>query len=230
MPEFFVDTKGEFGLEAWAELMGRFPKFADRAIASGLKYEGGRLMWLIKQAIRGGGPPGRPWAPLSLHTLPILAARRRKSRWARQERKTGKGPRASTVKKYRGHTEMDPGGKKPLLKLAAATRYQYNDSIKTVTIGPYVMQPAQREKAEMHAAGFTKTVDRPMGKLLAAYGFPVRTGTVLKTPARPVVGPIFEQEKANIYRNIELNVVNNIYRYLTGRPKDWDKQPEVCTL
>ena len=224
MAEFFVDTKGEFGLEAWAELMGRFPKFADRAISSGLKYEGDRLQKLIKRSIQAGGPPGQPWAPLSLHTLPILAARRRRTRWAAQK----KAPRASTVKKYRGHTEMDPGGKKPLLKLAGATRYQYNESIKTVTIG--FLDQRNRDLGKMHAAGFEKTVDRPMAKLLAAYGFPVKTGTVLKTPARPVVGPIFEQEKANIVRNVQYNAVNNIYRYLTGRPKDWDKQPEVFTL
>ena len=123
---------------------------------------------------------------------------------------------------------MDPGGKKPLLKLAGATRYSYNDSIKTVTIG--FLDQRNRGLGKMHAAGFEKTVDRPMAKLLAAYGFPVKTGTVLKTPGRPVVGPIFEQEKANIYRNIQTNAVNNIYRYLTGRPKDWDKQPEVFTL
>ncbi len=226
--EIFVDNRGEFGLEAWGELMGRFPQYADRMISSALRYEGGRLMKLIKAAIQAGGPPGEPWAPLSPHTLAILAARRRQARWAARESKTGRRVRASTVAKYRGHTEIDPGGIKALRKLAGATRYYYNASIKTVTIG--FLDQRNKGLGKMQAKGFTKTVDRRMGRLLAAYGFPVKTGTVLVTPARPVVAPIFAQEEKNIYRNIRTNAVNNIYRYLTGRPKDWDKQPEVFNL
>ena len=118
MAKFFVDTKGEFGLEEWGELCGRFPQYADRMISSALKYEGGRLQKLIKASIQMGGPPGQPWAPLSVHTLAILAARRRQARWAARSKKTGKGPRASTIAKYRGHTEIDPGGIKALRKLA----------------------------------------------------------------------------------------------------------------
>jgi hypothetical protein len=148
-------------------------------------------------------------------------ARRRQARWAARERR-GKKIRASTKAKYRGHSEINPGGVKPLRKLAGATRYYYDDTIKTVTIG--FLDTKKRYLAEKHAEGFTKTVDRRMGRLLAMYGFPVRTGTILKVPARPVVGPVFEREKANIKAHIQQSAVNNIYRYLTGKPKDWDKQ------
>jgi len=224
MPEIFIDTKGEFGLDAWAELMGRFPKYSDRAIASSLKSEGSRLQKIIKLSIQQGGPG---WPPLHPHTLAVMMARRRQGRWAAQEAK-GKKVRASTKQKYRGHIEMDPGSVKPFRKLAGATRYYYDDSVKTVTIG--FLDTKKRYLAKKHAEGFTMTADRRMGKLLAAYGFPVKTGTVLKVPARPVVGPVFEREKGNIKTNIQQSTVNNIYRYLTGRPKDWDKQPEVFNL
>ncbi len=232
MAEIFVSTLGEFGLDAWAELMARFPRFANRAIQSSLRYEGGRLQKIIKSSIIQGGAPGQPWPPLQPHTLAILAARRRQARWAAQKSKSRmingvrvySKVRASTVAKYRGHTERDPGGVKPLRKLAGATRYYYDDSIKTVTIG--FLDQRNRGLGKMQAAGFTKTVDRRMGKLLAAFGFPVKTGTVLRTPPRPIVGPIFDQERGNIIRNVQVNAVNNIYRYLTGRPKDWDKKPE----
>jgi hypothetical protein len=213
--EFFVGTKtGEFGLEEWSELIGRFPQFSDRAISSALKSEGSRLQKIIKLTIQQGGPD---WPPLHPHTLAIMAARRRQARWAAKEAK-GKRVRASTIKKYRGHTEIQPGGVKPLRKLAGATRYYYDDSIKTVTIG--FLDTKKRYLAKKHAEGFTMTVDSRMRKLLAMYGFPVKQGTVLKVPARPVVGPVFEREKANIIKNIQRNAVNNIYRYLTGKGKD----------
>jgi hypothetical protein len=220
MAEFFVDTRGEFGLEEWGAMLARFPKHAERAVASGLRSEGSRLQRLIKRSIQAGGPPGQPWAPLHPHTLAIMAAKKRRKRWASREAQ-GKTVRASTRAKYRGHGEIDPGNVKPLRKLAGAARYYYDDAIKTVTIG--FLDPKNKGLAKMHAAGFTKTVDRRMGRLLAAYGFPVKTGTVLRVPGRPVVGPVFDREKATIRKNIQENTINNIYRYLTGKPKDWDK-------
>lgn len=221
MAEFFVDTKGEFGLEAWSELMGRFPGYADRAIASALKSEGSRLQKIIKLAIQRGGPEGAQWPALHPHTLAIMAARRRHTRWAAKRAKGG-AVRASTVRKYAGHTEISPGMIRPLRKLAGSTRYYYDDSMKTVTIG--FLDTKRRYIAKRHAEGFTQTVDRRMGKLLAMYGFPVRTGTVLKVPARPVVGPVFAKEKARIVKNIQEKAVNNVYRYLTGKPKDFEKE------
>jgi len=229
MAEFFVDTKGEFGLEAWGAMLARFPKHAERAVASGLRSEGSRLQRLIKLSIQRGGPPGQPWVPLHPHTHAIILARQRQARWARQEsqskmvdgKRVYKKVRAATRQKYSGHRESIATNVPPLRKLAGATRYYYDDVLKTVNIG--FLDVKRRYIAKMHAAGFTKTVDRRMGRLLAAYGFPVKTGTVLRVPARPVVGPVFDREKATIRKNIQENTINNIYRYLTGKPKDWDK-------
>lgn len=217
-PGIFVGTKtGEFGLEEWSESIGRFPQFSNRAISSALKSEGFRLQKIIKLSILQGGPEGAPWPPLNPHTLSILSARRRQARWKAKEARGGK-VRGSTRAKYSGHSEIDPGGAKALRKLAGSTRYYYDDSIKTISIG--FLDPGRRYLAKKHAQGFTRTVDRRMGKLLAALGFPVKTGTVLKVPARPVVGPVFEREKANIVKNVQNKAINNIYRYLTGKGKD----------
>ena len=214
MAEFFVGSKqGEFGLEEWSDLVGRFPLYSNRAIASALKSEGWRLQKIIKLAIQQGGAEGSPWAPLHKKTLVVKAGvRREKSRQARIAR----GVKVRARKAIESQ-DIDPGGIKPLAKLAGATRYYYDDSIKTVTIG--FLDTKKRYLAKKHAQGFTYTVDRRMGKYLAAHGFPVKTGTVLKVPPRPVVSPVFEKEKANIIKNIKDKTINNIYRYLTGKGK-----------
>jgi hypothetical protein len=216
--EFFVGTKqGEFGLEEWKEMISRFPQYSDRAISSALKSEGYRLQQIIKLSIQQGGPESAKWPALQPHTLAIAAAKRRQKRWAAKRAKGGK-VRASTIAKYGGHTEVDPGGQRPLARLAGATRYYYDDSTKSVTIG--FLDQKKRGLAKKHAEGYTQKVDSRMRKLLAAHGFPVREGTTLKVPPRPVVAPVFEKEKGNIIKNIQEKAINNIYRYLTGKGKD----------
>jgi hypothetical protein len=217
MSEISINTKG---LEDFRDLCARFPDHADRAVKSALRSEGYRLQQIIKTAIQLGGPASGKWPVLHPHTLAIMAARRRQARWAAKRAK-GVKVRASTVAKYRGHVEMDAGGIGPLRKLAGATRYTYDDTTKTVTIG--FLDPGKRGLAQKHAAGYTQKVDRKMGKLLAAHGFPVKTGTVLKIPPRPVVAPVFRMEEKNLIKNIHEKVANNIYRYLTGRDKDFEK-------
>ncbi|HSV27249.1 MAG TPA: hypothetical protein VLH60_05090 [Sedimentisphaerales bacterium] len=228
MPEFFVGTKqGEMGLEDWQNLLARFPDHAPRAVRSALQAEGYRLQQIIKTSIQLGGPKGVRWPPLHPHTLAIMAARRRQARWAAKRAKGGK-VRGPTVAKYRGHAEINPGAFMPLRKLAGAARYYYDEGTKTVTIG--FLDPQKRGLAKKHAEGFTQTVDRRMGRYLAAHGFPVKTGTVLKVPPRPVVEPVFRAEERNIYHNLRERVVNNIYRYLTGKAKDWDKASDTLTI
>lgn len=228
MPEFYVGAKhGEFGLEDFQNLCARFPDHAARAVRSALRSEGYRLQQIIKTSIQLGGPAGGRWPILHPHTLAVMAARKRQARWAAKRAKGGK-VRSSTVAKYRGHTEISPGGVMPLRKLAGATRYVYDDTTKTVTIG--FLDPGKRALAKKHAEGFTQTVDRRMGRYLAAHGFPVKTGTVLKIPPRPVVAPVFRAEQPNIIKNLHEKVANNIYRYLTGRAKDWDKASVTLTI
>lgn len=220
MNEFFVDTKhGEFGLEEWSELIGRFPNHADRAIASALKSEGSRLRKIIQMCIRQGGPPGAPWLPLHPRTLTVKAHRRREARWAAKEAK-GVKVRAATKRKYRGvPSEMAWGAAKPFQKAIGATQYYYDDDIKTVSIG-FLKDTKIRYLMSKHAEGFTYKVDSRMRKFLALHGFPVKESTTLKVPARPVVGPVFEKEKATILKNVKEKSMRSIYRYLTGKSKE----------
>lgn len=208
---------GEIWLEDWAELIGRFPQHSDRAIASALKSEGSRLQRIIKRSILAGGPPGAQWPELQPHTLAIKAAKRRHARWASKRARGGK-VRQSTIAKYSGHVEVAPGAIKPLRRMAGQTRYYYDNQTKTVTIG--FLSEKSRELAKKHAQGYTRTVDRRMRKMLAAHGFPVREGTTINVPPRPVVEPVFNAEQDNITNNIRVKAIDNIYRYLTGKPKD----------
>ena len=215
MGEFFVGTKtGEFGLEEWKGLVGRFPQYSNRAISSALKSEGNRLQKIIKLSIQQRGPEGARWPKLHPRTLVVKASARKEKR---RQAKISKGVKVR-ARKQTPQGDIDTSGQAILAKLAGATRYFYDDSIKTVTIG--FLDKNKRDLAKKHARGFTRTVDRRMGKYLAMHGFPVKTRTVLKVPARPVVGPVFERERANILKNVKEKSINNIYRYLTGKGKD----------
>ena len=69
--------------------------------------------------------------------------------------------------------------------------------------------------AGMHAKGFKTRITPKMRKMLFALGFPVKKSTtILESPARPVIEPIFRQEQGDIMRNIEIKFMASIMRYL----------------
>lgn len=220
MAEIYVGTKhGEFGLEDWEQLMARFPKHADRAIASAVKSEGYRMQKMIKAAIQQGGPEGHKFQKLSPHYDPIrLSQRAHKTRQAKLD--AGKNARRTKWQKLiseKGHIEGETP-LRPLRKLAGATRYIYDDSIKTATVG--FLDQKKRGLGKMHAAGFKIQVTDRMRRMLFAAGMPLKKGTnELDVPARPVVAPVFEREKKTIINNIKNKTLRNIYRYLTGKGK-----------
>jgi len=75
--------------------------------------------------------------------------------------------------------------------------------------------------AGMHAKGFETNITPHMRKMLFALGFPVKKSTtVLKTPARPVIEPVFESEKDNIMRNIEIKFFKAMDRYWNEGQKE----------
>jgi hypothetical protein len=226
MPEVFVNSnQGEIGLDDWGELLARFPRHSPRALASSLRSEGYRLQQMIKTAILLGGIAEAKLDPLHPHTLAVRAwERRARQRAARR----AKGVRVRKIKRLE-HVEVNPGGIRPLRKLAGGTRYEYNDSVKTVTIGFFKMP--WREIAEQHATGFKTPVNNRMRKMMFAAGFPLAKGTQeLTVPARPVVGPIYKREKDNIIRNVQDKTITNIYRYLTGKSQGFDKQESKLTI
>jgi hypothetical protein len=108
----------------------------------------------------------------------------------------------------------------PLLKLAGAVRYNYDKNLQQVGIGfiqSEGVSPGMLKLARMHAKGFETRVTPKMRRLLFAIGFPVKKSTkVLKTPARPVIEPIFHQEQNNILKNLETKFWKSLNRYLEG--------------
>jgi hypothetical protein len=105
-----------------------------------------------------------------------------------------------------GATEM-PYGR----KMARAVRYNYDDAGRSVHIG--WITPTAGSYARALGQGMRggkmawkrggQTVTARMSKLFAAAGIYVKPGKQLKTPARPVVGPVFDRHKAEIPRYIE---------------------------
>lgn len=219
-PEIYFDHRGEFGLEAWEKLLARFPEHAPRAIASALKSEGYRIQQLIKLAVQRGGEP--KWPALNPHGPIIRLAKRSRNAKMSKLARGVKARRTKWEKAVAQDKHIESGGAPlPLQKLAGASCYRYDDSTKTVTIG--FLDQRKRGLGKMHAAGYKIEISDRMRKLLFASGMPLKKETTeLTVPARPVVGFVFEREKKNIVNNIKVRVVNNIYRYLTNREKDWD--------
>jgi hypothetical protein len=215
MAEIYVDDRGEFGLEEWSRQLERFPQYADHAIASALRSEGYRIRNIIKQAIQLGGPEGDKWPKLNPHTAVLSRAKRqfvKNYRLSRKGRKKGEGSRR-LYKDVMLSTRLSP-----LLKLAGASRYDYDPQIKTMTIG--FLDQRMRGLAKRHAAGYETPVTPRMRKMAFSLGFPLKKSTQrLKTPPRPVIGPVFRREQANIRKNVAFKSLDNITRYLAGKYK-----------
>jgi hypothetical protein len=215
--EIWIGTKqGEFGLEEWREQIARFPQFADRAIASAVKSEGSRMQQMIKMSMMLQNLSGLDLAPLSPHTAYIKAAvRRERSRNLRIE----KGVKVRKRKSLDGKHQESGADRKPLQRLAGSIRYRYDDSIKTVTVGP--LDTKWRGLMKMHAQGFSTNITPRSRRYHFAVGMPLAKGTTqLKTPPRPIIAKIFEMEKNQIVKNVQEKTQRNIYRYLTGKSKE----------
>jgi hypothetical protein len=218
-PEIYFDSKGEFGIDEWSEMFGRFPQYSERAMRSARRSEGYRIQQIIKLIIQRGGDP--PWAPLSPHGNVIrLSKRSHSSKMA----KLAKGINARRTKWQKAvaaekHIESD-ATQFPLQKLAGAVRYYDDDNTKTITIG--FLDQQKRGLAKMQAGGYKIQVTSRMRKMLFAAGMPLAKGTTeLTVPPRPVVSLVFNRERQNIINNIKIKTMNNIYRYFTNKGKDW---------
>jgi len=214
MAEIWIGKRhGEIGLEDYQDLLGLFPQYADRAIASAIRSEGFRLQRIIKTAIQTGGPEGAKWPKLSPHTLMIKRFvrlyRGRKARMARGKKVKGWRDRER-------HMEIQ-ANKHPLQKLAGATRYVYNAPEKMVTVG--FLDSRMRGLGKMHAQGFDIDVSSERSRRFHfATRMPLSRGTTrLRVPPRPVVSVIFEREGRQIRQNVYSKVFANVARYLTEK-------------
>ena len=112
-----------------------------------------------------------------------------------------------------------PPAFRAMQKLAGGIRYKYDDSLSMVSVG-FVNKygPVGSNFAQiirMQASGYETTVSRPLQRMAWALG--VRTGRLgskFKVPARPLIDPIFNQEKGKMADRIENKIMENIARYI----------------
>lgn len=217
MLEIYLDSRGEAALENYSSIVRAFPRDAKRATASSMKSEGNRLRGLIKAAIQNKGLHGE-WQDLNPHTGILGKAKKGTVKNFKLVWKGKKGNKRR-VRQYKDVILSTRSN--PLAKLAGAVRYSYNSDMQQVNIG-FTESPQVSRKliafALRQAKGFETPITPKMRKLLFAVGFPIKKSTTsFKTPPRPVVGPVFEQEKNRISQNLERKFLESLQRYWNER-------------
>ncbi len=184
-------------------LANTFPNEMRKALKS--------LGWWMQQKMKketlAGAPGGVTLSPLSgIQRVRLLDAIKR-----RKKTKAGKfsGTARPMKAAYLAATEdMKPYGK----KLPNAIRYVYSDAEMAVTFG--FVTPSAKSFGRMMAGGWrgkanvwgskgNQVVTEPMRKLFAAAGIFLKRGSVLRSPARPMVDPILARYRSDIPVYIE---------------------------
>jgi hypothetical protein len=206
--------------------VSRFPGFSERALSSAIKSEAYRMRNMVQSSNTLGGAKSKPYAELSPHYIPIRQSKKSWGRqWMRNPKRISPGyyrrktKMEKEVKKAGGHFEQTQEGLRALRRIGNMVRYEYNPDNKTATVGYLDKRVADR--MNLHAEGYSVHITSRMRRMLFAAGMPLQKGTSeLKVPARPIVEPVFEQEKDRIINNVKLKTLRNIYRYLTGKSKE----------
>jgi hypothetical protein len=87
-----------------------------------------------------------------------------------------------------------------------------DDEASLVNIG-FVNPAAGFERLiALAAEGFETPVTKRMRRLFFGVGQPLKA-SVLKSPARPLIGPVFAAEQGNIRVNLERKFFENMERY-----------------
>lgn len=190
-----------------------------REMKSALKSLGWFLREKIKTGLETSQPGGRALPKLSLiqrirllDSIKTVKRRKRPLKYAKGRGGPGRYSRFYYMTEARvmgGATER-PYGR----KLARAVRYFYDDAGRSVHIGwitptassyARALAPGKRGAKHKWSSG-GQTVTERMSKLFAAAGVYVKPGKTLRTPARPVVGPIFDKYKSQIPDYLEKKV------------------------
>ncbi len=220
MFELYFDERGEVAIENMETILRAFPGLADRAMASALKSEGWRLKNMIRLAVRRGGPGGGTWKKLNPHTgvLSRMRSRTGRRQTVKNFKMVWRGQKGSKQRVPQYKEVMLSTRKAPLTKLAGAVRYKYDPEEKMVSIGflhEQGVSDGMLRLALMHAKGYKTRITPKMRKMLFALGFPVKKSTTtLETPARPLIEPVFREEKSDIMINIERKFFKNLDRYM----------------
>lgn len=212
---------GEIGLEDAGALMDKYPKYTQRALSFVMKSESFRLKNIVRDTIRQGGPGGS-WPKLNPHTGVLNKADKgwvknyKKSKYKFSAKGYEKFKKAKNI--YKGRMLSTKSA--PLLKLAGGTRYSYDSNLMVAEIGFLSGKSpgATTVLAKKHAQGFRVPVTQKSRRWAFGLGFPLKKETSeLVIPPRPVIGPVFEQEKARIIANINRRVFANVQSQIDGK-------------
>lgn len=227
MIELYIDPRGEIAIENMEELLEQYPRYAERAVASALKSEGYNLKEKMKSAIQRGGPDGQKWQDRQ-RVVDILTRARNSSariknfRWEWSDRIAGR--KRKRIKKWLWQQRENGYDSRPLeframQRLAGGIRYKYDDNLSMMTVGfinrSGLVGSNFARIIRMQASGYETVVSRAMQKMAWALGLRTgRVGSRFKIPARPLVGPIFNQEKDKMTDRIETTFYAAIIRYI----------------
>jgi len=191
-----MDTRGAASIDGLDALMERFPALGRRAVNSALASEGLRLKKVLQTAIKAGGPSGAKWPPAHPWSG-ILKQSRRAGSWF--------NPKARS---------KTAGAGNPLLKFWQGVRYVVDKDkmeVSTGFVNPNVRFAEYLSKAE---TGFETPVTPKMRRLFFGLGLGLRKDTSrLKSPARPLIGPVWSAEQGTTAAKIERKFFANLERY-----------------
>ena len=203
LPEIFVETGGDAGIDNLDDLMAAFSNLAKRAVNSALSSEGFRLKNILQRAISTGGPEGAKWEKLSAYYTRL--SKGGQGKWRRLSSKTRNKRRGAGI-------DFPRPEKSPLLKFKGGIRYVVEKQDAMVRVG-FVNPSAQFEKMlGMAATGFKTSVTRKMQKSFFGLGLPLVAGEI-ESPARPLIDPVFAAEENDISLNLERKFFANMSRY-----------------
>lgn len=184
-----ISFKGDtFGAHSYMKACAdRIPK----AIQNGIYKESYRVAKVAKEGLKAGAPGGKALAPQAPYTKLKVRPTKARRFW---------GVKTS-------------GNKTILSRFAPPIRYKVTRALDKTSSKIGFIDGRLDRWATKHAAGYripqTKGRAQMMARILRAAGIPYAPGKGrhMKVPPRPIIGPVYEAEKTNIYNNIRARVI-----------------------
>jgi len=224
MLEITQDAESRAELAHMSAMLAEYPLAAERAIGSSLRSEGYRLRMEMKEAIARGGVATHRWPGINPQAKWMTAVRRRG--WVKNWRTVTRGKR----KKWRGKEYWSERFRRtvsqgmtrqlktgtPLAKFKGGLRYNYDKATTTMQVGFVNPSTPFQKILERHATGFATPISAKARRFAFAMGLPIsKYKRFFHIPARPLVGPVWEKEKAHSLRNIEEKFMEMIAREIS---------------
>lgn len=138
--------------------------------------------------------------------------------WYQEGGKTATRQRGGGRSEKQNRAQVDISARRaPLLKFKGGLRYNFSNEDALLSIGFINPKWADRFRrlTGQHAAGYSTTVSRQMQKKMFALGFPISTKQLM-TPARPLVRPVFEENKAQMIERVSQRFMMAITKHFAG--------------